>query len=45
MQLVVNEDNLQDNEVQEFSLKVRAILIDENNSLTITLKKKEKIYG
>ena len=36
MQLVVNEDNLQDNEVQEFSSKVRAILIDENNNILVS---------
>ena len=35
MGLVINEDNLQYSEVQEFSSKVRAILIDENNQMLI----------
>jgi len=35
MELVINEDNLQFNEVQEFSSKVRAILVDENKKILI----------
>ena len=35
MELIINEDNLQYSEVQEFSSKVRAILIDENNQMLI----------
>lgn len=35
MELVINEDNLQFAKVQEFSLKARAILIDENNRILI----------
>ena len=35
MELVINGDNLQFDEVQEFSSKVRAILIDENNRILI----------
>ena len=35
MDLVINEDNLQYNEVDEFSSKVRAILIDENNHILV----------
>ena len=33
--LVINEDNLSTEEVQEFSEKVRAILVDENNRILI----------
>lgn len=35
MELIINDDNLNINEVQEFSIKVRAILIDENNQMLI----------
>ena len=35
MELVINDDNLQLNEVQEFNSKARAILIDENNRILI----------
>ena len=35
MDLVINEDNLEPSEVGEFSLKVRAILIDDNNQILI----------
>lgn len=35
MELIINEDNLQYSEVQEFSVKVRAILVDENNQILI----------
>lgn len=35
MELTINEDNLKYNEIQKFSLKVRAILIDENNKVLI----------
>lgn len=35
MELVINDDNLQFNEVEEFSSKVRAILVDENNKILI----------
>lgn len=35
MELIINEDNLNVNDVQEFSTKVRAILIDENNQILI----------
>lgn len=35
MELVINEDNLHFGEVQEFSSKARAILIDENNRILI----------
>jgi len=35
MELIINEDNLNNNEVQEFSTKVRAILFDENNRILI----------
>ena len=35
MELIINEDNLNINEVQEFSTKVRAILVDENNRILV----------
>ena len=35
MELVINDDNLQFDEVQEFNSKARAILIDENNKVLI----------
>lgn len=35
MDLLINDDNLQFDEVQEFNLKARAILIDENNRILI----------
>ena len=35
MELVINEDNLQFEEIQEFSSKVRAILVDGNNRILI----------
>lgn len=35
MELVINEDKLQFDEVKEFSSKVRAILVDENNRILI----------
>jgi len=35
MDFIINEDNLNVNEVQEFSTKVRAILVDENNRMLI----------
>jgi len=35
MELIINDDNLQNNEVQKRSLKVRAILVDENNKILI----------
>jgi len=35
VELIINDDNLNINEVQEFSSKVRAILIDENNRILI----------
>ena len=35
MELIINEDNLQINEIQEFCIKARAILIDENNKILI----------
>ena len=36
MNLVINEDNLRNSEVQEFSTKVRAILVDEDNQILIS---------
>lgn len=35
MDFIINEDNLQYSEIQEFSSKVRAILIDENEQILI----------
>ena len=35
MKFIINEDNLHYNEVNEFSSKVRAILIDDNNQILI----------
>ena len=35
MEITINENNLQYNEIQDFSVKVRAILIDENNRILI----------
>ena len=35
MEIVINEDNLQFSQIQEFSTKVRAILINENNQILI----------
>lgn len=35
MELTINKDNLKYNEIQEFSKKARAILIDENNKILI----------
>lgn len=35
MELLTNEDNLNVNEVQEGSTKVRAILVDKNNKILI----------
>lgn len=35
MKLVINEDNLKDCDVEEFSTKVRAILVGENNKILI----------
>ena len=35
MELVINDDNLQLDEVQEFSSKARAILVDENSRILI----------
>ena len=35
MELVINEDNLKDSEVEEFSTKVRTILVGENNKILI----------
>ena len=35
MGLVINDDNLRDCEVEEFSRKVRAILVDEDNKILI----------
>lgn len=35
MELVINDDNLQFDEVQEFISKARAILVDENNRILI----------
>lgn len=35
MELIINEDNLNVYEVQEFSTKVRTILVDENNRILI----------
>lgn len=35
MNLVINEDNLQFSQIQDFSSKVRVILIDENNRILI----------
>lgn len=35
MELLINKDNLNVNEVQEISTKVRAILVDENNKILI----------
>ena len=35
MEIIINKDNLNIEEVQEFSVKVRAILIDENNQILV----------
>ena len=35
MELIINEDNLELKEIQEFNSKVRALLIDENNNILI----------
>ena len=35
MELIINEDNLELKEIQEFNLKVRVLLIDENNNILI----------
>ena len=35
MELVINDDNLQFDKVQEFSSKVRAILVDEHNKILV----------
>ena len=35
MELIINEDNLNVNDLQDFSTKVRAILIDENNQILV----------
>ena len=35
MEIVINDDNLHFNEIQEFSSKARAILIDKNNKILI----------
>ena len=35
MKLLINEDNLSTNDINDFSVKVRAILIDENNQILI----------
>ena len=35
MELFINEDNLKLDEVQEFSIKVRALLFDEYNRILI----------
>ena len=35
MEIVINDDNLKNNDIFEFSTKVRAILIDDNNQILI----------
>ena len=35
MELVINDDNLQYDDIDEFSSKVRAILVDENNQILV----------
>ena len=35
MELIINEDNLQFSDIQEFRTKVRAILINEYNQILI----------
>ena len=35
MELIINDDNLQNSEIQEFSIKVRAILFNKNNQILI----------
>ena len=35
MDLVINDDNLKNSDILEFSTKVRAILIDDNNQILI----------
>ena len=35
MELIINENNLNINEIREFSIKVRAILVNDNNQILI----------
>ena len=35
MELIINDDNLKNIDIDEFSIKVRAILVDENNQILI----------